>query len=93
MVAGIPKHNLSINALDILLGKYRIQGSSSGTPDRLRAAIEFSHKHSIKPHLRVFHSLDDIHEMIDIMSKGATGGRCAVVFGSDKDVVDEKWPC
>ena len=30
ILIGIPKENLSINALDILLGKYRIMGASSG---------------------------------------------------------------
>ncbi|OJJ08265.1 hypothetical protein ASPVEDRAFT_89494 [Aspergillus versicolor CBS 583.65] len=80
MVVGIPKSNLSINALDILLGKYRIQGVSSGIPQRMREPIEFSHKHGIKSHLTTFDSLDDIHTMIDLMSTGKTAGRLGILF-------------
>ncbi|KAL3457228.1 chaperonin 10-like protein [Aspergillus heterothallicus] len=80
MVVGIPKANLSINALDILLGKYRIQGVSSGTPQRMREPIEFSHKHGIKSHLTTFDSLDDIQTIIDLAESGKTAGRLGVVF-------------
>ncbi|KAJ5955014.1 hypothetical protein N7501_009293 [Penicillium viridicatum] len=47
ILIGIPKENLSINALDILLGKYRIMGASSGTPQQTREPIEFSYEHGI----------------------------------------------
>ncbi|PLB50102.1 GroES-like protein [Aspergillus steynii IBT 23096] len=80
MVVGIPKANLSINALDILLGKYRIQGVSSGTPQQMREPIEFSHRHGIKPHMTTFQSLDDIHAMIDLMQSGKSAGRLGIVF-------------
>lgn len=80
MVVGIPKENLSINAVDILLGKYRIQGVSSGTPARMAEPIEFSHKHGIKPHLTTFTSLDDIHSIIDMMQSGKSTGRLGIVF-------------
>ncbi|KAF9886162.1 hypothetical protein FE257_011987 [Aspergillus nanangensis] len=80
MVVGIPKANLSINALDILLGKYRIQGVSSGTPQQMKEPIEFSHRHGIKPHLTTFNGLDSVHEIIDLMEGGKTAGRFGVVF-------------
>ncbi|KAL2784601.1 chaperonin 10-like protein [Aspergillus keveii] len=80
MVVGIPKANLSINALDILLGKYRIQGVSSGTPQRMREPIEFSHKHGIKSHLTTFDSLDDIQTIIDLAESGKIAGRLGIVF-------------
>ncbi|KAL2826255.1 chaperonin 10-like protein [Aspergillus cavernicola] len=82
MVVGIPKEKLSINALDILLGKYRIQGVSSGTPQRMREPIEFSHQHGIKPHLTTFCNLDDIHTMIELMESGKTAGRLGILFPS-----------
>ncbi|KAL4876848.1 chaperonin 10-like protein [Aspergillus karnatakaensis] len=80
MVVGIPKSNLSVNALDILLGKYRIEGVSSGTPQRMKEPIEFSHRHGIKPHLTTFDSLDDIHTIIELMESGKTAGRLGIVF-------------
>ncbi|OBT74444.1 hypothetical protein VF21_06608 [Pseudogymnoascus sp. 05NY08] len=80
MIVGIPPKNLSINALDILLGRYRIKGASSGTPDRMSAAIYFSHDNNIKPHMTTFKDLDDIHEIVDLMSKGQNAGRFAIVW-------------
>ncbi|KAJ5698171.1 hypothetical protein N7462_000176 [Penicillium macrosclerotiorum] len=80
MVIGIPKENLSINALDILLGKYRIMGASSGTPQQMREPIEFSHKHGIKVHLTTVDKIEDIQQIIDLMEGGKTAGRFGVVF-------------
>jgi D-arabinose 1-dehydrogenase-like Zn-dependent alcohol dehydrogenase len=81
MVVGIPPKNLSINALDVLLGRYRIKGASSGTPDRMKAPIYFSHENNIKPHITTFNDLDDIHEIVRLMLEGKTAGRFGVVFG------------
>ncbi|OAL53128.1 GroES-like protein [Pyrenochaeta sp. DS3sAY3a] len=80
MVAGIPKQPLSINALDILLGKYRIAGKSSGIPQNMPEAIEFSNKHNIKSHITTFNNIEDIHKAIDLMNSGQTAGRFGIVF-------------
>lgn len=80
MIVGIPEKELSVSALDILLGKYRIKGASSGTPQRMQEPILFSLEHNIKPHMKTFDSLDHIHEIIDLMSDGKTAGRFGVVF-------------
>ncbi|EOD45473.1 putative alcohol dehydrogenase protein [Neofusicoccum parvum UCRNP2] len=64
MVVGIPQKELSINALDILLGKYRIAGRSSGIPQHMPEVIEFSHKHSIKSHVTTYPDINDINNMI-----------------------------
>ena len=80
MIVGIPPKNLSISALDVLLGRYRIKGASSGTPERMKNPIYFSHKHNIKPHLTTFDDLEDIHEIVQMMLEGKTAGRCAVTF-------------
>lgn len=80
MVTGIPKENMSINALDIILGKYRIASASSGTPQQMREPIEFSHKHGIKAHLTTFNDIMDIHTMIKLMQDGKTAGRFGIVF-------------
>ena len=80
MVVGIPKSNLSINALDILLGKYRIMGASSGTPQQMREPIEFSHKHGIKAHITTFNDIGDIHKVIEAMEGGVNAGRFGITF-------------
>lgn len=80
MVAGIPKRPMSISALDILLGKYRIEGRSSGIPKNMPEAINFSHKHNIKGHVTTFDSLHDIQKLIDTMESGKASGRFGVVF-------------
>jgi D-arabinose 1-dehydrogenase-like Zn-dependent alcohol dehydrogenase len=80
IVVGIPPKNLSVNALDILLGRYRIKGASSGTPQRMKEPIYFSHEHNIKPHLTTFNDLEDIYEIIGLMTEGKTVGRFGVVF-------------
>lgn len=80
MIVGIPPKDLSINALDILLGRYRIKGASSGTPDRMKAPIYFSHANNIKPHMTTFDDLEGIHTIVRLMSEGQTAGRFAVVF-------------
>ncbi|KAJ5515005.1 hypothetical protein N7463_004557 [Penicillium fimorum] len=80
MVIGIPKENLSINALDVLLGKYRIMGASSGTPQQMREPIEFSYKHGIKAHLTTFNDIGDIQKIIDLLENGKTAGRFGIVF-------------
>ena len=81
VVVGIPAEgSLSINALDILLGKYRIKGSSSSIPQRMREAIEFSHRNNIKSHITTFNNVEDIHEIIRMMQEGKSAGRFGIVF-------------
>lgn len=81
MVAGIPQNPLSISALDILLGKYRIAGRSSGIPKNMAEAINFSQEQGIRPSLKTFSSIHDIHKVIDLMESGQTAGRFGIVFG------------
>lgn len=80
MVAGIPKAPLSISALDILLGKYRIAGRSSGIPKNMPECIDFSHKHGILGHMTTFDDIKDIQSLIDMMQSGQTAGRFGIVF-------------
>lgn len=80
MVVGIPQKELSINALDILLGKYRIAGRSSGIPQHMPEVIEFSHKHGIKSHVTTYPDINDINNMIELLENGHTAGRVGVVF-------------
>ncbi|KPM43010.1 hypothetical protein AK830_g3530 [Neonectria ditissima] len=80
MVAGIPQKPLSINALDILLGKYRIAGRSSGVPQNMAEAINFSHEHGIKAHITTFNDIHDIHKLVELMNSGKSAGRFGIVL-------------
>ncbi|RDW76939.1 hypothetical protein BP6252_04992 [Coleophoma cylindrospora] len=80
MVVGIPQKDLSFNALDILLGRYRIKGASSGTPQRMKEPILFSLEHNIKPHMKTFEGLDHINEIIELMKDGKSAGRFGITF-------------
>jgi D-arabinose 1-dehydrogenase-like Zn-dependent alcohol dehydrogenase len=80
MVAGIPKKPLSISALEILLGKYRIAGKSSGMPQKMPEAIEFSHKHGIKSHMTTLTKIEDVHEAIEQMKTGKASIQFGIVF-------------
>ncbi|KAH7207730.1 chaperonin 10-like protein [Fusarium oxysporum] len=80
MVAGIPKKPLTISALDILLGKYRVAGRSSGIPKNMPEAIEFSYKHGIKAHITSFKDLNDINKVIDLLKSGKAAGRFGILF-------------
>ncbi|CAO2654171.1 Nn.00g109040.m01.CDS01 [Neocucurbitaria sp. VM-36] len=79
MVVGIPQAPLQFNALDIALGRYRIKGSNNGTCYNMKAAIEFSAKHNIKPHLTSF-KLEEVPKMIELMNAHKASGRMGVVF-------------
>ncbi|KIV98710.1 uncharacterized protein PV09_09537, partial [Verruconis gallopava] len=80
MVVGIPQRPLSISALDILLGKYRIAGRSSGIPQNMAEAIEFSHENGIKSHITTFNDIHDIHKVVELMNSGKAAGRFGIVF-------------
>ncbi|KAJ3458848.1 hypothetical protein MRS44_012957 [Fusarium solani] len=80
MVAGIPQKPLSISALDILLGKYRIAGRSSGIPKNMPEAINFSHENGIQAHMTTFKDINDIHRVIDLMNSGKAAGRFGIVL-------------
>ena len=80
MIVGIPPKDIPINALDILLGRYRIKGASSGIPSTMKDPIYFSHENGVKSHITTFKSLDDIHEIVRLMSDGKSAGRFGIVF-------------
>jgi propanol-preferring alcohol dehydrogenase len=79
MIVGIPQKPITLNALDVALGKFRVGGASNGVPQKMGACIEFSAKHHIKPHV-TFYKIDQIQEMIDTMQAGKARGRLAVKF-------------
>jgi propanol-preferring alcohol dehydrogenase len=79
MIVGIPQKGVTLNALDVALGKYRVKGASNSVPQNMGPCIEFSAEKGIRPHVS-FHKLEQINEMIETMHAGKARGRLAVKF-------------
>lgn len=80
MVVGHTQERLTFSTIDVALGKYRIMGASNSISRNLVECISFSHKHGVKSHTTYYRSLDDIHEMIQLLTEGKVNGRLAIRF-------------
>lgn len=80
MVVGHTQERLTFSTIDVALGKYRIMGASNSTSRNLEECITFSYKHGVKSHTTYYHSLNDIQEMIDLLTEGKVNGRLAIRF-------------
>lgn len=78
MVVGLPANGVTFDALDIARGTYKIRGDSTGIPQRMPRAIEFTAKNAIRPEIEVYHSLNDVPGMIEKMKAGKTTKKMVV---------------
>ncbi|ERS95468.1 hypothetical protein HMPREF1624_07984 [Sporothrix schenckii ATCC 58251] len=78
MVVGLPKNGVRFDALDIVTGRYRVKGDSTGTPQRMPEAIDFIVKHGIQPEMELHDSLDDVPNMIERMTAGKSTKKMVV---------------
>ncbi|RYN23790.1 hypothetical protein AA0113_g2897 [Alternaria arborescens] len=80
MVIGIAPKGLDfINTFDLTTGRYRIKADSTGIPQRMKKAVEFTGKHSIQPEVE-FRKIDDLPQMVADMEAGKAEKRQVVVF-------------
>lgn len=79
MVIGLPSSDLQFSPIELMRRAYRIKSTSTGPPQQMPPAIEFTAKHNIVPHVS-FYKLDQINEMIETMHSGKSEGRMAVIF-------------
>jgi D-arabinose 1-dehydrogenase-like Zn-dependent alcohol dehydrogenase len=79
MIIGITGKPIEVFTMDMTLGRYRIKAESTGIPQRMPKAIEFSGKHNILPEVE-YRKLEDMQAMIDDMEAGRAKTRMAVVF-------------
>jgi len=79
MVIGLPSSDLQFNPIELMRRAYRIKSTSTGPPQQMPPAVEFTAKHNIVPKCS-FYKLDQINEMIETMHEGKSVGRLAVVF-------------
>lgn len=83
MVVGLPSKPLEFDAVDMMMGRYRVKAETTGPPWKVPRAIEFTAKHGIKANVELY-KLDDIQEMIKRMQNGETIKRMAVVFDDER---------
>lgn len=80
MVVGIASEPLQVSTFDLAIGRYRIKSDSTGIPQRMKKAIDFTVKHRILPEVEVRPGLEDVDGMIQDMKAGRSSKRMAVVF-------------
>lgn len=80
MVVGIAREPLQVSTFDLAIGRYRIKSDSTGIPQRMKKAIDFTVKHHIVPEVEVRPGLEDVDGMIQDMRAGRSSKRMAVVF-------------
>jgi D-arabinose 1-dehydrogenase-like Zn-dependent alcohol dehydrogenase len=80
MVVGLPHNGVTFDALDIARGTYRVKGDSTGIPQRMPIAIEFTAKHNIQHDVDIRNSLDEVPDMVVIMQAGKNTKRMVVAF-------------
>lgn len=80
MVVGLPEKGVTLNALDIARGTYKVRGDSTGIPQRMPEAIDFIVKHNIHPEIETYASLDDVPGMIETMKAGKSTKKMVVTF-------------
>jgi D-arabinose 1-dehydrogenase-like Zn-dependent alcohol dehydrogenase len=78
MVVGLPHNGVTFDALDIARGTYRVKGDSTGIPQRMPKAIEFTAKHNIRSDVEIRHSFDEVPDMVATMKAGKNTKRMVV---------------
>jgi propanol-preferring alcohol dehydrogenase len=79
MAVGLPAEPLSISALDLCCGTYRVKGESTSVPSRMQKAVDFTVKHNILPEVE-FRKLEELEDMIAEMTAGKATKRMVVAF-------------
>lgn len=81
MFIGITAKPVEISTFDIVIGKYRVLSDNTGTPDRMKGAVEFTAKHGILPDIEVRPGgLEEVNGMVQDMQAGRFKGRMGIVF-------------
>lgn len=83
MVVGLPAKPLEFDAVELMMGRYRVKAETTGPPWKVPRAIEFTAKHNIRTNVELY-KLDDIQMMVDRMQAGETSKRMAVVFDEEE---------
>jgi D-arabinose 1-dehydrogenase-like Zn-dependent alcohol dehydrogenase len=82
LVAGLPEKGATFDALSIARGTFKVRGDSTGIPERMPRAIDFTTKHKIFPETEIYHSLDDVPGMIEKMQIGKATKKMVVTVAA-----------
>lgn len=80
MVIGISKEPLELSTFNLACQFYRVKSESTGIPQTMGKAVEFTAKHGILPEIEVRSGLEDVNNMVNEMKAGQSSKRMAVVF-------------
>lgn len=81
MFIGIAGKPVEVSSIALAIGAYRIVGDSTGIPQRMKPAVEFTAKHGIIPDVEIRPGgLEDVNGMVEQMMAGNIKGRMGVVF-------------
>ncbi|KAM3421426.1 hypothetical protein BST61_g1820 [Cercospora zeina] len=79
MAVGIPRTPMSISVNDLIGGRIRIKGESTGSAQRMQKGVEFFAKHRITTAVE-HRKLEEMNNMIDELHAGNAMRRKLVVF-------------
>nr|WDW19288.1 enoyl reductase-like protein [Penicillium meliponae]CAG8993146.1 Dehydrogenase [Penicillium sclerotiorum] len=80
MAIGIPTENIPVSVYDLVVGNYRVKAESTGIPQRMKKAVDFTAEHGIVPQVEIWPSLEDVDQMVKRMQAGESSRRMGVVF-------------
>ncbi|KAF2206239.1 hypothetical protein CERZMDRAFT_53564 [Cercospora zeae-maydis SCOH1-5] len=79
MAVGIPPNPISVSVKDLIGGRIRIKGESTGSSQRMQKGVDFFAKHRITTTVE-HRKLEDMNDMIDELHAGNAMRRKLVVF-------------
>ena len=80
MFIGIAGKPIEVSTFALATGTYFVKSDSTGTPQRMRPAVEFTAKHNILPEVDIRSGLEDVNGMVEEMMAGKSKGRMGIVF-------------
>lgn len=80
MFIGIADLPVEVSAFQLAVGSYIVKSDSTGIPQRMGPAVEFTAKHGIMPELDIRKDLHDIQGMVEDMRAGRSTKRMGIAF-------------
>jgi propanol-preferring alcohol dehydrogenase len=79
VVLGAPLNNISVNPMDLIMGRRRLMGSPAGSRKDLRDTLEFAAAHRLRPNVTCI-PLEDAGKALRQMHDGQLHGRTVIVM-------------
>ena len=76
MFIGIAGKPIEVSTFALCTGAYKVVADSTGIPQRMKPAVQFTAKHGIVPEVEIRPGgLDDVNGMVEEMKAGTTEGQ------------------